>query len=140
MQINLRYHPNAFVTLEQAFEPQANVTYAARFLTQLFGQSGSWTKAAALYHSATPELGADYQRRVLAVWPEEKHRQDARNREQEREAQLSALARAWAATLSPASPNRVALQLPVNSADNVRTIGRNLTRTFAPQAPAFRRR
>ena len=103
MQINLRYHPNAFATLEQAFEPQVNVTYAARFLTQLFGQSGSWTKAAALYHSATPERGADYQRRVLALWPGERQRQSARDREQEHEAQLSALARAWAATLAPTS-------------------------------------
>ena len=128
MQINLRYHPNAFATLEQAFEPQVNVSYAARFLTQLFGQSGSWAKAAALYHSATPERGSDYQRRVMAVWPGEKQAQAARDREQEREAQLSTLARAWAATLSPSSLSRVTWQLPMNSTGNIRTAGRNLAK------------
>src|SRR5579883_1477777 len=70
-QVNLMHHPNAFASLDQAFDPLANETYAAQFLKELFGQTGDWTKAAALYHSATPELGADYQRKVLAVWPEE---------------------------------------------------------------------
>jgi Transglycosylase SLT domain len=128
MQVNLRHHPNAFATLEQAFEPQANVVYAARFLTQLFGQSGSWAKAAALYHSATPELGAEYQRRVLAVWPEEKQHQEARRREQLREAQLSALARAWAATLSPTSPNSIASKSPIDDSDDVHFTARNRTK------------
>jgi hypothetical protein len=89
MQVNLMHHPDAFAGLEQAFDPVANATYAARFLTQLFAQSGAWPKAAALYHSATPELGAEYQRKVLAAWPEE-----------QRHAQTMApLATAWAATL-----------------------------------------
>ena len=70
-QINLMHHPDAFPSLEQAFDPQANAAYAARFLKELFAQTGDWNKATALYHSATPELGAEYQRKVLAVWPEE---------------------------------------------------------------------
>jgi hypothetical protein len=134
MQINLLYHPNAFSTLEQAFEPQVNVSYAARFLTQLFGQSGSWTRAAALYHSATPERGADYQRRVLAVWPEERQREAVRDREQQHQAQLSALARAWAATLPSSLPNRVTWQMPMNSTESLQTAGRNLPK----QRPSFR--
>ena len=121
MQVNLMHHPNAFPTLEQAFDPQTNATYAARFLTQLFGQSHDWAKAAALYHSATPELGADYQRRVLAVWPEEKQRQQ--------EARLqdahTNLANAWAATLPAAPSNRVAVVMPVNRTDNIRIIPLN---------------
>src|SRR5438270_11402748 len=105
MQVNLMHHPNAFPTLEQAFDPQTNATYAAHFLTQLFGQSHDWAKAAALYHSATPELGADYQRRVLAVWPEEKQRQqEARQQDAH-----TNLANAWAATLPAAPSNRVAV-------------------------------
>src|SRR5262249_45242860 len=56
MQVNLMHHPDAFPSLEAAFEPQVNAAYAARFLHGLYEQSGDWTKATALYHSATPEL------------------------------------------------------------------------------------
>ena len=34
-QINLMHHPDAFASLEQAFDPQANAAYAARFLKEL---------------------------------------------------------------------------------------------------------
>lgn len=71
MQISLVHHPDAFASLMQAFDPPANADYAARFLVQLFNKAGSWPKAVELYHSATPELGLDYQRKVYAVWPEE---------------------------------------------------------------------
>jgi hypothetical protein len=78
MQVNLMFHPNAFVSLDQAFDPVANANYAARFLTELYGQSHDWNQATALYHSATPELGADYQRKVAAVLPvEQKQPRDA---------------------------------------------------------------
>jgi hypothetical protein len=48
-----------------------NADYGARFLEQLFERAGSWPKAVELYHSATPELGLDYQRKVYAALPEE---------------------------------------------------------------------
>lgn len=69
MQVNLMHHPDAFPSLELAFDPQANVSYAAHFLSQLYRQTSSWLSAAAAYHSQTPDLGADYQQRVMAVWP-----------------------------------------------------------------------
>jgi phytoene dehydrogenase-like protein len=96
MQVNLMHHPDAFPNLELAFDPQANAAYAARFLKELFTQTGDWPKAAALYHSATPELGADYQRKVLAVWPEEQHQASI--------FPVSPLARAWDATLVTPPP------------------------------------
>ena len=68
MQVNLLHHPDAFASLEQAFDPAANATYAAGFLVTLFHQTGSWPLAAAAYHSQTPTLGAPYERRVLAEW------------------------------------------------------------------------
>jgi hypothetical protein len=71
MQVNLLYHPTAFATLEQAFDPAANAAYAARFLVQLYGQTGSWPKATAAYHSANPELGTPYQQKVMAMLDEE---------------------------------------------------------------------
>lgn len=71
MQINLMYHPDAFSSLEQAFDPRTNAAYAARFLRALYGRTGDWTKAVALYHSATPALGEPYAKKVMALWPEE---------------------------------------------------------------------
>lgn len=71
MQVNLLHHPTAFAALELGFDPAANAAYAARFLAQLFQQTGSWPKAVAAYHSSTPELGDAYQRKVMAVLAEE---------------------------------------------------------------------
>ncbi|CAH2601636.1 Lytic transglycosylase domain-containing protein [Rhodovastum atsumiense] len=103
MQVNLMYHPTAFTSLEQAFDPAENTRYAARFLTQLKSQTGTWEKATAYYHSATPERGEPYQRRVMAIWPDAKKR--AEETEQARlEATRSKLAAAWAATQRPATP------------------------------------
>ncbi|HJS84087.1 MAG TPA: transglycosylase SLT domain-containing protein [Acetobacteraceae bacterium] len=72
MQVNLQQHPDAFPSLEAAFDPVTNVAYAVRFLQSLHQQTGDWAKAAAMYHSATPSIGAEYERKVLAAWPEER--------------------------------------------------------------------
>ena len=69
MQVNLMHHPNAFATLDQAFDPATNATYAAGFLSRLFTQTGGWPAAAAAYHSQTPGMADDYRRRVMALWP-----------------------------------------------------------------------
>jgi hypothetical protein len=69
MQVNLMHHADAFSSLDEAFDPRANVTYAGRFLNQLFAQLATWPRAAAAYHSQTPEIGADYGRRIMAIWP-----------------------------------------------------------------------
>jgi hypothetical protein len=44
MQINLHHHPDAFASLDQAFDPSANTAYASRFLMSLFEHTGSWPK------------------------------------------------------------------------------------------------
>jgi len=67
-QISLQNHPDAFATLDEAFDPAANATYAAEFLTELKAQTGSWIQAIADYHSADPAAGIPYQARVLAAW------------------------------------------------------------------------
>lgn len=74
LQVNLLHHPHAFAGMQQAFDPTSNADYAARFLRELFGQTGSWPQAAALYHSATPALAAAYRQRVMTAWPEDAHR------------------------------------------------------------------
>ncbi len=55
MQINLRWHPEAFQTLEDGFDPTINADYAARFLVDLYRRTGDWAVAAGSYHSFTPE-------------------------------------------------------------------------------------
>lgn len=67
-QINLKHHPKAFTTLENAFEPDENLTYAAKFLLDLKKRRGTWEKAICAYHSSTPELGARYKKRVMRAW------------------------------------------------------------------------
>ncbi len=74
MQVNLLHHPTAFATLDQAFDPVANAVYAAHFLNQLHQASGDWARATANYHSATPDIGADYERKVALVLPDEQRR------------------------------------------------------------------
>ena len=54
MQVNLRWHPQAFATLTSAFDPVTNADYAARFLRRLYQDSGSWDQAAMRYHSGDP--------------------------------------------------------------------------------------
>ena len=92
MQVNLMYHPAAFASLEEAFDPTANVRYAAKFLGQLFAESGDWNIAAAHYHSKTPDLALAYQRKVLAQLP-------GAARVQAVSAEQLSLTNAWASTL-----------------------------------------
>jgi len=68
-QVNLQHHPTAFSSLDSAFDPQTNLAYAARFLRSLHAASGSWPLAAAAYHSQTPDIGYEYARKVMALWP-----------------------------------------------------------------------
>jgi hypothetical protein len=73
MQVNLLHHPRAFTNLEEAFDPAANLRYAAGFLRDLRGRTGDWGQAIAHYHSGEAERGAAYSRRVAlarmgAVW------------------------------------------------------------------------
>ncbi len=68
LQVNLFYHPDAFASLDQAFDPAANAAYAAKLLMDLFAATGSWPRAAAAYHSMTPAVGLAYEKKVLEEW------------------------------------------------------------------------
>jgi DNA-binding response OmpR family regulator len=67
-QISLLNHPDAFASLEQAFDPVVNAQYAARFLTSLHARLGDWEAAVAAYHSSTPTRGLPYRDAVYATW------------------------------------------------------------------------
>ena len=68
MQVNLFYHPSAFRSLDEAFDPVPNARYAARFLTSLYARTRDWPAAAAAYHSFTPGPAAQYAKLISAVW------------------------------------------------------------------------
>ncbi|MBO0712878.1 MAG: hypothetical protein J2P47_16520 [Acetobacteraceae bacterium] len=69
MQVDLLYHPTAFRSLEEAFDPVLNADYAARFLIALHDgpARGNWYVAIGLYHSRAPDLAAYYRMAVAAV-------------------------------------------------------------------------
>ena len=68
MQINLKYHPDAFSSITEAFNPHANAAYAASFLRERFAASGSWLQAAGDYHSTTEHLNAAYRQKISTLW------------------------------------------------------------------------
>lgn len=74
MQVNLHYHPEAFDSLEAAFDPEANVAYAAGFLAGLREEARSWTRAIGQYHSRQAIRGNGYRAKVFKAWREERHR------------------------------------------------------------------
>jgi hypothetical protein len=69
LQVDLRMHPHAFRTLDDAFDPATNADYGARFLRLLHDGPAhdNWYTAIGLYHSSTPELAAIYRTQVAAV-------------------------------------------------------------------------
>jgi hypothetical protein len=68
MQINLHYHPDAFATLEEAFDPVQNIAYGTKFLKDLRHQTRSWGKATAYYHSQNRDRGQAYRDKVYKLW------------------------------------------------------------------------
>lgn len=68
MQINLAYHGDAFDSVEDAFDPETNVTYGAKFLRNLYDQKGDWIKAAMAYHSSVPTKAQKYKRKLASAY------------------------------------------------------------------------
>jgi Transglycosylase SLT domain len=66
-QINLHWHGAEFASLEDAFDPRVNASYAARFLSELYQTEGNWPDAVAAYHSRTPDKAADYLLKIEAA-------------------------------------------------------------------------
>lgn len=62
-QINYRWHGDAFASISQMFDPQANALHAARYLRALYDELGDWSVAAGAYHSRTPHYAAIYRKR-----------------------------------------------------------------------------
>ena len=60
MQVNVFFHPRAFTSLDEAFDPLSNVMYAASYMEQLRAETRSWERAVELYHSYTEEYNQIY--------------------------------------------------------------------------------
>jgi hypothetical protein len=68
MQVNLMWHENAFASLDVAFDPAANVDYAARHIQSLRARSRDWLEAAGRYHSWDEERSQAYLERLSMNW------------------------------------------------------------------------
>jgi len=82
MQVNLKYHPEAFADLHEAFDPAANARYAANLFTKLREANRSINRAVAHYHSTTRERNMPYTRKVMRLWNQERRRHFAEIRQQ----------------------------------------------------------
>ena len=60
MQLNLRWHARYFDSLEQMMSPIENVSYAAKFLQELYDETGAWEKAVKFYHSRNSKYNNVY--------------------------------------------------------------------------------
>lgn len=70
MQISLKYHMDAFASIEDAFDPETNVEYSARFLSKLYQNKKSWVGAAMAYHSKVPSRGQRYKNKLISRFEE----------------------------------------------------------------------
>ena len=68
MQISLKFHPDAFKSVEDAFDPAQNVAYAADFLKRNHADTKSWGLAATRYHSRTVNKAYKYEDKLLDKW------------------------------------------------------------------------
>jgi hypothetical protein len=107
MQVNLRQHPGAFGSVEDAFDPVRNADYAAHFLLRLRAMSVDWTEAVGWYHSHTEALALPYRAEVARSYLENSHARPepgfAATVMSRRERILHQMAEAWSATV-PAGP------------------------------------
>ncbi len=77
MQINLAYHPDAFDSIEEAFDPQTNAEYGAKFLKNLYENNNKdWIKAAMAYHSSVPTKALKYKKKIVSAYELVKHAQN----------------------------------------------------------------
>ena len=69
MQLNIRWHADFFHSPEQMINPLDNVRYAARYLEQLYKETGSWEKAVKFYHSRNVEFNTVYYAKYKKMKP-----------------------------------------------------------------------
>jgi len=68
MQLNYRFHSNAFANIQEMLNPKRNIEYAAEFLIRLKKQHGTWYAAICNYHSSKPDHQIKYSYKVVMRW------------------------------------------------------------------------
>ncbi len=63
-QLNYRWHGEHFPSVDAMFEPGPSGDYAARFLKELYAETGDWMLASGNYHSRTPVHATRYRNLV----------------------------------------------------------------------------
>tara|TARA_A100001011_G_C14236573_1_gene811284 strand:- start:493 stop:1392 length:900 start_codon:yes stop_codon:yes gene_type:complete len=71
MQLNYRWHKGAFSSLEEMFDPEKNVQYAAEFVKELFDRHKNWEDVIKHYHSNKKKFNIPYYKKVAKVWDEQ---------------------------------------------------------------------
>lgn len=66
-QLNLRWHGQHFASLNDMIDPITNARHAARFLQDLYADTGDWRAAASAYHSRDADRGEAYALRLEAA-------------------------------------------------------------------------
>ena len=69
MQLNIKWHADFFHSPEQMINPLDNVRYAARYLEQLYNETGSWETAVKFYHSRNSKFNTVYYARYKKMKP-----------------------------------------------------------------------
>lgn len=59
-QLNYRWHGQNFPSVVEMFDPLENARYAARFVRDLYAETGDWRRAAGAFHSRTPHYASKY--------------------------------------------------------------------------------
>lgn len=125
MQVNLKYHPRAFDSLEDAFDPVTNARYAANLFAKLRKANRSIMRAVAHYHSTTRHRNRPYTRKVVRLWNQERRRFYA----EEREKKLAA----WQAVRAQRKAARLAGQ---QAREQARKLAARQIQTMVKSAPA----
>jgi hypothetical protein len=66
-QLNIRWHSQAFASVEDMISPDKNARYAAEYLRQLYQDSGDWGLAAGAYHSRNPDNATAYRAKFETI-------------------------------------------------------------------------
>jgi len=67
-QLNLRWHGEAFGSLQDMISPQQNALYAAQFLQALYAETGDWRSAVGRYHSRDGMRAQAYVSRLETIF------------------------------------------------------------------------
>ena len=72
MQLNYRWHKGAFSSLDDMFDPEKNIQYAAKFVKELYGRHQNWEDVIKHYHSNKKKFNIPYYQKVSKVWNKQK--------------------------------------------------------------------